>query len=97
MTVQKCAVCPLLFIVPRNHHRRKFCSAECHRLFPILENKLWLDEVKWLDGTDTWEHIAERLGMSRASLERKLIRLGENEMARRVHDTGMPRTYYRAA
>jgi hypothetical protein len=94
--ILKCPGCPMLFRAPRAY--RTYCSNDCQKRHIAKENDLLFAELEWIAGTDTWDNIASRLGFaSRPALERWLQRRGEYEWAVRVHSTGMPRTYIRAA
>jgi hypothetical protein len=94
--ILKCPGCPMLFRATRK--RRTYCSTACQNRHTVIKNDLLFDELEWIAGTDTWDNIATRLGFaSRPALERWLQRRGEYEWAVRVHSTGMPRTYTRAA
>lgn len=83
--VVKCSGCPLLFLV-RSGKTQKFCSLKCRQLAAQRDQKLWLEEVRWIAGTDTWDNIASRVGCaSRDALERRLVRLGENKLVSEIH------------
>jgi hypothetical protein len=95
--VHKCPGCPLLFL-NRRGQTRTYCSHECHLRVLRMEREFLFEEFLWIAGTDTWDKVSERLGFpTRSALAKWLERLGEREWVQRVNDTGMPRTYLRAA
>jgi transposase len=95
--VSKCPGCPMLFLNRRNQ-TRTYCTNECRLAAHRREQQLKLDEFKWIAGTDSWDNIAARLGFaSRSSMATWLERLGEKEWMSRVNDSGIQRTYLRAA
>lgn len=93
LEVYKCPGCPLLFAVPR--HARVYCTPDCrenHRARKFEADRAYfLAELDWIAGTDTWENIAHRLGYKNTqSLARRLVTLGEYELARKVEKVDLP-------